>query len=151
MVSVGGDYACGVTTDGRLSCWGDPSELSPEDYGAAVPEAASDVSFSTVSAGWRESCAVTTEGAVLCWGEEYGEAVIPHGGSFTSVSVGMRQACGLQPDATLACWWHDNLTAAPVPEGSFLSVGVSLSERDQARGGDNVCALKTDGIVVCWG
>ncbi len=88
---------------------------------------------------------------MLCWGEEYGEGVIPHGGSFTSVSVGFRQACGLQPDATLACWWHDDLTAAPVPAGSFLSVGVSLSERDQVKGGDNVCALRTDGTVVCWG
>ena len=45
MVSVGADYACGVTTDGHLSCWGDPSELSDEDYGAAVPEVASEVSL----------------------------------------------------------------------------------------------------------
>ena len=88
---------------------------------------------------------------MLCWGHDYGEGVVPHGGSFTSVSIGMRQACGLKSDTTLACWWHDDLTAAPVPEGSFLSVGASLSERNQAKGGDSVCVLRTDGTVVCRG
>ena len=151
MVSVGLDYACGVTTDGRLSCWGDPSELDSEDYGAAVPKAASEVSFATVSAGFYDSCAVTTEGAVLCWGEDYGEGVVPHGGSFISVSIGSLQACGLKSDATLACWWHDDLTEAPVPEGQFLSVAVSSSRNSYDKGSGNVCALRTDGTAVCWG
>ena len=38
-ISVGGRYACGVTTDGHLSCWGEPDDLRNADD---VPEAATE-------------------------------------------------------------------------------------------------------------
>ena len=147
-VSVGSSHACGVTTEGNLSCWGDPRNLMNADD---VPEAASGAEFSSVSAAGWTTCAVTTTGTVLCWGDRpgsgdgvpFGEGVVPNQGSFTSVSAGERLTCGLKSDATLACW-YDDLEAAPVPDGQFAAVEVASWNRNSwyGKGGTSACALR---------
>ena len=70
IFSVGGEHACGVNTDGTITCWGE------EEYGRTIapPE-----KFVAVGAGQSgHTCGVKTDGAVECWGyNEYGQASPP--------------------------------------------------------------------------
>lgn len=143
-VSAGGEFACGLRSDGRLICWGNsygPGNTTEEVYG--------DKPFISVSAGDNHACGVQTDGAVACdgWGQR-GEATPPEG-TFASVSAGVLHTCGVKAYGTVACWGantdysgeHAYGQATP-PQGSFTSVSA---------GGYHTCGVRTDGTVACWG
>jgi len=70
-VSLGNQYACGVTTGGQGYCWG--SNNSKLGAGAAndssSPIAVSGgLTFRTISAGAAHACGLTTADAIYCWG-----------------------------------------------------------------------------------
>ena len=62
-------------------------------------------------------------------------------GGFETVVGSTFDTCAIRPDRTLSCW-RSFEQAVPAPSGTFDSVAV---------GSSNVCALRTDGVVVCLG
>ena len=98
--SRGGDYYCGVRTDGTVACSG------TGHYGETTPP---EGKFQSVSAGRGHVCGVRVDGAVACWGrntydgEVMGQST-PPAGEFLSVSAGENYTCGIRTNRTLSCW-----------------------------------------------
>jgi alpha-tubulin suppressor-like RCC1 family protein len=70
-VSLGSQYACGVTLGGQAYCWG--SNNSKFGAGAtndsSTPVAVSGgLNFRSISTGYGHACGVTTADAIYCWG-----------------------------------------------------------------------------------
>ena len=78
MVSVGGAFACGVTTGSAAYCWGTGPDGQLGDGNSTSSSTpvlvAGGYSFASVSAGDRHACGVTTDRHLYCWGaNDYGQ------------------------------------------------------------------------------
>jgi len=73
QLSVGPDATCGVTSAGRLYCWGAVTFRGQTD--ASVPQPIDDPhTFVAVTVGSVDACAIDTRGGVFCGGfNSYGE------------------------------------------------------------------------------
>ena len=138
-VDAGTKHACGVQTDGTVTCWGSNTDWQEKHSGQALAPAGS---FRSVSAGGYHTCGVWTDGTLACWGSNAHGQAAPPPGAFRSVSAGDHYTCGIRADPSLACWgWNGHGQAAP-PTGTFQSVSA---------GHHHACAVRTDGTIVCWG
>lgn len=125
-------YACGITVEGSLRCWG------ARFWGDDKPG-----SYLQVSCGMHHTCAITKQNTVRCWGNnEAGQLEAPPG-EFVQVSSGQDHSCALRADGSLACWGSRLKDALDAPEGQFVQVSVSASRYS--------CAIRVGGDVVCWG
>lgn len=61
-ISVGKDFACGLSIDGTASCWGS---------GLRVPPPAG--AFTAIASGDDYACGLRSDGALICWGENRGD------------------------------------------------------------------------------
>lgn len=97
-VNVGYANACGIRSDGVLTCWG--SDYYAVDVG---PEGR----FTAVSVGFDHACAVRDSGEVACWGTDvgYGTLDTPDG-QFVAVEAGGYSNCGVLVDGDVACWGY---------------------------------------------
>jgi alpha-tubulin suppressor-like RCC1 family protein len=73
QVAAGQYHTCGVTTDGRLYCWGAGNHGQLGDGTLADHDApvrvAGTLRFRQVSAGITHTCGVTADFRAYCWGE----------------------------------------------------------------------------------
>lgn len=88
-VSLGNQYACGVTTSGKGYCWGSNNTklgAGPTNDSSSPVAVLGGYTFQTISAGALHACGVTTTNAVYCWGRNgNGElGVAPPNGSAAS-------------------------------------------------------------------
>ena len=171
-VDSGTAHACGLRTDGTISCWGDNSHGQTD---------APDGQFSAVSAGRTHSCALRGDGTVTCWGGNENGQSDPPDEEFSTVSAGGFLSCGLRLDATAVCWgrgfsefdtnqYVPPLTVSAVVAGDRDACGL-ITDDDSvlcadetyevplhhgpfsaiSAGGAHHCALRTNGAVACWG
>ena len=139
QVAASDTTACGLRTDGTVSCWG---RLYVE--GASPPSGR----FVDISAGAREGmCAVREDGELICWNPDR-EGVQELGGGFVDVSTGA-EVCAVRTDATAWCWGGFGVFASRPPQGAFVRVeaGQYISANLQQR----PCGIRTDGSIHCWG
>ena len=141
--AIGEHYSCGITNTKRLKCWG-----SPPDYWN-TPETGQ---FTHVELGDRHACAIKASDATLeCWyhrDEEDNEPKVPPG-SFDSISIYGKNFCGVTTEGNIEC---SALASEPyqtrlpkkIPEGTFKQVRL-------LHGVDNICALREDGVIICYG
>lgn len=83
QVSVGYDFACGLTEYGRIFCWGmnDQGQLGDgSNADSATPvlpdwsALSSEPKFIHLASGENHTCGVTVEGVIYCWGSNsYGQ------------------------------------------------------------------------------
>src|SRR5690606_4546139 len=71
-ISSGFLHTCGVTTDGRVLCWGGNADGqlgtgSNDDSGVPAQVSAA-ASFVALSAGDFHTCALSSDAATWCWG-----------------------------------------------------------------------------------
>ena len=71
-IAVGKGFGCGVTTAGRIYCWGEGwsgalGNGSKANVNVPTPISSSET-FSAVSAGLFHACGLTTAGTLWCWG-----------------------------------------------------------------------------------
>ena len=70
-ISLGNQYACGVTVAGQGYCWGGNNSKfgSGPTNDSSTPVAISGgLTFRSISTGYGHACGVTTADAVYCWG-----------------------------------------------------------------------------------
>lgn len=134
-VSLGGNHACGVQTNGTLWCWG-----SNEDGQLGINSLTSSYQPTQVPGNWSTvdvsgdgpgsySCALKSDQTLWCWGRGgngEGENTLGLGvtvqtsqpqqvgaATWSSIGIGSWTACGIQvADSSLWCWgdgWLGNL------------------------------------------
>lgn len=125
--------ACGVDTDGAVSCWGSGNGVKASrgrvrklagDFAILEGGDLLDVTTDTlvdlhgvvdVSGSHSSACAVSSEGTLSCWGRnEYGtvgdgttqdrSGPVVVGQGFHNVEVGFLTVCGRVADGTVSCW-----------------------------------------------
>jgi alpha-tubulin suppressor-like RCC1 family protein len=181
QMSAGNNYACGVTSDDRLYCWGgnDQGQVgdgSTTDRLAPVPVGGA-LRFRQVAAGFRMTCAVSTDDRAYCWGpNDMGElgdgtttprltpAPVAGAHRFRRVDVGVEHACAVTRADRAFCWGDNrkgelgigNVTG---PENNIygahsskpVAVAGGLSFRHLAAGYTHTCGVTTGDRVFCWG
>ena len=153
------EHGCGISNDGRLSCWGrnQQAQASPP---ASISEQAE---LKRVSVGRYHSCVEydlsSTEGAlndesanqdlatpstIHCWGRgTEGQLSPPEDLSLSQVSAGWRESCALDVEGQVHCWGELNPNTLPSPELRLKSIELS-----QGFG----CGLDRDNSSIhCWG
>lgn len=150
QVSVGGSwrfaysdtsglgYACGVTSEGDVYCWGNNREgqlgVGMDDgpmmcLGGLLDDCSriprrvqeEELNFIQVDAGVEHTCALTEDGTAYCWGENYygqlgtgtdedrTEPTKVNGNlTFADISAGFQHTCGITRDGNTYCWGKGN-------------------------------------------
>src|SRR5213075_1535969 len=126
-VSVGRDYACGLSINGDAYCWGNGStgQLGTgTNTNSSVPVAvAGNLKFTQLEAGNGTTCALTTSGKGYCWGRN----------DLGQLGVG---------------------TATNTPALTPLAVGEPLAAvalKQIVTRAAKACALTLAGKAYCWG
>jgi alpha-tubulin suppressor-like RCC1 family protein len=133
-IVAGGSHSCALMdfaspeNGGAVKCWGDNSR-GQLGTGTTQTEPApqSTMTFESsgalgIAAGLRHTCAITNVGSVKCWGDN------------EHLQLGVANAVG-----------QDKWRVTPVEVPGLTGV-VSLATGDR-----HTCALKSDGVVKCWG
>jgi alpha-tubulin suppressor-like RCC1 family protein len=179
--SPNGDFACALTTTGKVWCWG------KDDYGqvginvvgsqiATPTQVASTLSFTALAVTLTSACALTTTGQAYCWGDGrqgqigwngLGSSPAPYavsgGRTFTAITAGAGHVCALEAGGAVWCWGDNQLgqlgvALAPAATcGGQLCSAVpvqvqgGLSFRQISAGIGQTCGVTTAGEVYCWG
>lgn len=126
-VAMGPSYACGIRSDGFVSCWGEGSTtLAPSG------------AFQRLGAGRDHACGVHNDGTIACWGATYG--TVPSR-RFVRVAAGDDFTCGITDGSAVRCWGKPAWVDA-TGSGAFKEI---------AAGSDHACGLTGAGAVQCWG
>ena len=136
-VDAGATMSCGLLSDDRVVCWGDP------DFVGEAPTEP----FRQISFGIWEGCGLRADGSVGCWcanpagGNNDACEDVPLETGFTEVRTGAFWACAERPDHTIACWGQKE-TATKAPTAPVVDWSIE----------ENIgCAILEDGSVTCWG
>lgn len=115
-IGAGETWTCGLTTAGRLYCWG---TVSSTNVTQTTPKAYPDAPvFTALSVGRTHACALTADGTPYCWGNnadgQLGDSTtierpnptpVAGGLKFGSISAGFAHTCGrTKADGSVACW-----------------------------------------------
>jgi alpha-tubulin suppressor-like RCC1 family protein len=126
QVDAGESHTCGVTTEGRLFCWGldDRGQLGDgtvnPDSPTPVEVIGNATNWAQVAAGSEHTCALKTNGRLFCWGDD-------DEGQLGDGIAGPDNPVPVQVTGNATNW-------AEVSAGEF-----------------HTCARKTSGRVFCWG
>jgi alpha-tubulin suppressor-like RCC1 family protein len=165
-----------VTSEGIAYCWGDNffGELGDgTKEGRSSPTGvATELRFSSISAGNDHSCGIATTGAAYCWGRKnkgqlgdgtqtiYEVPVAPPtlvagGLAFTSLSSGSEHTCGITPEQAVYCWGANEygqlgdgslqMRTTPVP----VAGGLRFSSIE--LGHNTSCGITPARRAYCWG
>lgn len=174
-VSVGGDFACGVTAGGAVQCWGAiPPPPPPPATGSEVPVTIANLSSgaTAVAAGGLSACALTASQGVLCWGAnasgELGNGTTSNSasalpvtgltGNTAAIAVGYDFACAASTTGGVQCWGDDSSgqlgdgpSTAQFSASPVAVVGLPAPVTAVTAGLEFACALTSSGDVYCWG
>jgi len=124
-VAAGEDHTCAIRSPGQLYCWGDNSsgQLALGDVQTRLSPTAAGAAavFLDVSCGGDGCCALDAGSALLCWGDN------------REGKLGQADLGGA-PDGTRP-----------------LVVEPGSRWREVRVGQGNVCAIRSDGELYCWG
>ena len=132
QISVGNDFACGLTSAAVAYCWGNNrsgqmgnggTSLSLVPGAVTTTGALSGVTLTQIEAGTSYACALASTGTAYCWG------------------LGTSGQLGNSASSTAT-------TAVAVTVSGVLS-GAALVQI--ATGGTTTCALDSSGAAYCWG
>jgi alpha-tubulin suppressor-like RCC1 family protein len=169
-ISAGATHTCGLTTEGRVYCWGDGGLVGD---GTSLPRltpvaVASGIQFVSVTAGTTHTCALATTGAAYCWGlnasgevgdstawQRLAPAPVAGGIAFANISAGYDHTCGVSKAGVAYCWGNNDNGALGVGDkrprlvptavhGGVLFAGVTA-------GLSYSCGWSSAGGAFCWG
>jgi hypothetical protein len=129
------DTTCGLTAAGAIQCWGAP-----------LPGGALTGTFTQLAISEQRLCGLDPQGHAHCVaGTDPMMAVAPRipDEVFAAIALGDSDGCGIRKrDSRLVCWSDTEAPAHPVPAGTFLALEMTSFD---------VCALRTDHHVICFG
>lgn len=172
-LSTGPRHACAIDVGGNVLCWGFNGSGQTGSAGEVLsPTIVPTLTGATaVGAGLDHACAVVS-GSVYCWGSNtsgqlgnamtVGSSVAPvlvDGiTTATELALGRDFSCALLMDGHVRCWGSNRegqLGATTAMTTSVASVEVTglmgVTEIAAASGGTHACALRSGGLVSCWG
>jgi hypothetical protein len=172
LTSPLGVFACAITTDAALWCWGDNAHgqlgqgtLEPSPTPARVATLSG---VARAAGGGSHVCAHTHAGALHCWGRnlegQLGTAslrsrsspvAVTTGQAVDRVAAGVAHSCARGTDGSLRCWGANDRgqLGDGTTDGRPSPVLVSGLDGVQsvAAGGRHSCAYTTSGTAHCWG
>ena len=171
QVDVGGSFACAVSNDGAVWCWGRNQSgvvgVAPEETARSlVPVPVAGLNrVVQLAAGHSHACAVTDEGRLFCWGGNYRGELGVSGVSFSpsprevdlvdiiEVAAGGFHTCARTASGAVYCWgWRQRGQTGPNTTTLFApSVVIASGAAQVAAGAKFNCARMDNGEVECWG
>lgn len=128
-IAFGSIYACGIESDGAVTCAGGISWDGPPPYEVTYPSmrltkidrheyvpyrAALQTwlpwtgRFVHVAVGKLHKCVLEIDGTAVCWGKnEFGESSPPAAERFTQLALGVSHSCGLRFNGSVRCWGYN--------------------------------------------
>jgi alpha-tubulin suppressor-like RCC1 family protein/tRNA A-37 threonylcarbamoyl transferase component Bud32 len=170
-ITAGSNFTCGLTADGRVSCWGDNSAGQLGDgsnFDRPLPVSVGSVVLTSIAAGSNHVCGLAGDGEAYCWGRNaFGQLgdggnldrntpVRVRGGMrFKSITAGSNHTCAVAVDGTAYCWGQNTYGqlgtggAADVAQPATVADGhVFASIQAHAS---HTCGLTVSGEAFCWG
>lgn len=173
-ISLGGNFACGITTDRSTYCWGSDTYgqigNGSSPGGGTTPRLVTVRSerFDSISAGANHACALTAAGKAFCWGRDstgqLGDArrvnsttpipIYPDT-TFRSIAAGGFHTCAVTVAGRTFCWGAND--RGQLGLGTLQSTDALT---DTVLGGPYVsvsagykhtCGLRANGVAQCWG
>lgn len=164
--------ACGLTTSGKVKCWGD--NLNGEvGNGTKVEQKTPyevDAGFThkAVAVGRLSSCLIRTSGALYCWGspstyhsvgngstsDTLTPVPIDSGTSYDSVSLDYH-GCAITTTGVLKCWGYNqrgqvgNSSTTTQPTPTVINAGTSYLEVKAID--RHTCGITSTNALHCWG
>lgn len=174
-VSVG-QHACALDEAGTAYCWGRGSygQLGNNDTSNQFAPVAvtGGIKFRDISAGSNTTCGVALDGTGYCWGQASSgqlgngtttpnksapQPVLFESGSTKFISIATGQAtCAIDIQHDLYCWGSNANLQIADSGSSFLKAKLMSNVagakfKAVATTGTAVCAVTTDGRVLCQG
>jgi hypothetical protein len=172
-LSAGENYTCGITTSGKVACWGNGGS-NRLGYNKAANSAvpvdvagiAKDASMVALGTGSVTTCATTSTGAMMCWGGTgeitgmsgpYARLSPNYPSGVTDIAMKQQHACYIMSGAVKCQGWNgDSMTLGLSASNYWVSSpntpsGLTTGYKEAAVGTDHSCALSTAGAVKCWG
>lgn len=179
QISVGGDVACGIATNGNTYCWGDNASgalgigtfAQPPNQGNRVPNLVTGGhSFTSITTGTFHACALTSDGTAYCWGGNSaaelgtGDATnrnvptpVAGGLRFQSITARGRNTCGVTTTGAAYCWGQSGAATGVAAGGApglttprLIPGGITF-QRLFVGSNDLVCGLTPANAAYCWG
>ncbi len=172
QVTGGYQHTCGLTSDGRVRCWGlnNRGQLgngnTTQHLLPVLVEGLTGVA--SIDAGGYHTCAVRTDGNVYCWGwNNFGQlgdgtttdrhlpVHVSTLSDVVQVSANEYHTCARIEDGSVECWGRNN--QGQIGDGStsnryFPTEVAGLDDVvSVATGGQHSCAVQESGRVRCWG
>jgi alpha-tubulin suppressor-like RCC1 family protein len=172
QIAAANRYACGITSGGRLRCWGlnnfgqlgDGTRTSRATPNPVLVGGVDATNWTRIAPTLNDVCALDGDGRVVCWGWsatgqlglDTGDVVPPtelagHG-PWIAVATGTLHTCAVAEDRRMWCVGDDGYgqlgdggtsTLAPVRvAGTYTSVSTGLL---------HTCAIDSGGVAVCAG
>ena len=176
MISAHGATTCGITTSGRVYCWGDNTfgQLGIGD--ATIPHVSSpepvaaDVRLTSISVGPIHVCAIATTGAAFCWGDNvagqtgtgptaqqlFAPTAVSSDLRFSAISAGRGFTCAVATGGAAYCWGYGvsgqlGAGTAPLIREVPTPVAGDYRFRLVSAGDSHACGLTLAGGGLCWG
>ncbi|NLI86208.1 MAG: hypothetical protein GX440_12650 [Propionibacterium sp.] len=117
VLAAGSSHTCVLTSDGTVSCWGDPPTFGHNDEnGKTTPRPILELTDAVSVSANSETCAVRADGTVSCWGPRLSD--ISTGGTHTQltaipmqgitgaakIAAGVEHFCMVMDNASVSCW-----------------------------------------------
>jgi len=123
VVSIDGNVACALATDGQAYCWGSGYVGTGTVEMSSTPTAvAGGLSFVTLEAGDNFHCGTVVGGAAYCWGANpngnlgngtmvaaVAPTAVSGGHAFTQLSSSQLHTCGITTDGNAYCWGGNDM------------------------------------------
>ena len=163
-IAAGAQRSCAVALDGRVACWGRPSDPWQTEL-VLVPTIEDGVSDARqVVVGFRHACALTATG-VYCWGrgpvvdaEDTETLHAPERVELDDVAElvsGYEHVCARTSAGVVSCWGANQRGQLGTTDYESGPLPRVVSDLDDvvllAAGSNNSCAARGNGEVVCWG
>jgi alpha-tubulin suppressor-like RCC1 family protein len=172
QVFAGTEHTCGLTTDGRVYCWGYNHHGQLGDGTTAIrrtPVAVvGGLVFRAVSTTSDYTCGVTSGNRAYCWGfnlngqlgdgtttSRWRPVKVAGGHNFFQVSTGEGHTCAINPFNRAFCWgWNG---AGNLGDGTTtqrlvpVRVTGGLQFRQVSAAYNHTCGVTTENQAYCWG